>query len=659
MSVEKLKKIEIVALNRTREKLLDILQGQGSVHIISISDSFSEFPALTHRKDSSLLSENTGLLGQIDYSLNYLKRFSTLKKGILESLKETPMKVSKGDIQSLLSDFNLEDKIKTYQKMEKNINALDTERLELNGKLKDLSPWQALDVPLKYVIEGSKFLDFCPFLVPIEQIESFKKSFEPISSFAELYQIQDMEIRRSFIIAALKSKRSKVEELLHSFEIVPATLPSIDETPAKIDRKIRERIDEIKVEKIALENEGKRLLADLDKLRVLYDYYYNNEAKAEVQKRFGFTEQAFVITGWIKETDINELIQNLNQLESEIDIEILEPGKVEALPVVLKNNKFSSPFELITKLYDLPHYQELDPTPILAPFFFLFFGLCLTDLGYGLILVLVSLWGLKKLYLKGGSKKLLQLFFLCGISTIFCGLLAGSWFGDLIDYLPGWLFFLKNIKNSVAILDPIKDPLKFLILSLTLGFIQVITGIFVQIYKDMKANDFYSAFLRRLPWVILLSSLILLVVTKAPGANKIFKCISILSATTICLFEGKSEKNIFKRIGTGLLALYGTVGYYADMLSYCRLLALGLATAVIANVVNQMATISRGIPYVGIIFMILIFIGGHIFNLLINLLGAFVHTSRLQFVEFFTKFFEGGGKAFIPFARNNRYTYIE
>jgi V/A-type H+-transporting ATPase subunit I len=276
-------------------------------------------------------------------------------------------------------------------------------------------------------------------------------------------------------------------------------------------------------------------------------------------------------------------------------------------------------------------------------------------------MAVVTYWGLKRFYLKKSGRDLLQLFFLCGISTIICGALAGSWFGDIINYLPEWFGFLKKIRDSLALIDPIKDPLKFLILALGLGYIQVVTGIFVQMYKEIKAKDFFGAFLIRLPWVIFLTSLILFVVVKGKNqsATILFKWMALSSALIICLCEARKENNILKRFGTGLIALYGTVGYYADMLSYCRLLALGLATAVIANVVNQMAILSKGIPYIGFILMVLILVGGHLFNLIINSLGGFVHTSRLQFVEFFTKFFEGGGKPFIPFSQENKYTLIE
>lgn len=661
MSVEKLKKIEFVALRQIKDELLEILQHQGVVHISSISDVIpGKLPDVTPAELSSE-SEHTGRTGQIEYALNYLARFDTSKKGFLSSLTEEPIKVSREEINSILTDFNLEGIIETCQETDKTAQALNTEEQEINSSLKELYNWQELDIPLKTIIEGTKFVDFYTILLLPDKIGLLKKGLESSCSAFAINEIQDIELYKSFLVSAFKSERTQVEELINNCEAQTVSLPSSEKTPAQLISKYKDRIEEIKKERIAMFAKGENLLKNVNKLKILFDYYKNQGSKQEVQNRFGFTNQTVIVTGWVKEKDLNKLNKGIEHLKGQLDIEIFEPRKDEIPPVALANNRFVSPFILVTKLYDLPHYRELDPTPILAPFFFLFFGLCLTDLGYGLIIALICLWGLKRLNVKESGKTLLRLFFLCGISTLICGALAGSWFGDIVNYLPGWLGFLRKINLSLAIIDPIKDPLKFLILSLTLGYIQVVTGILVQMYKDIKANDYYTAFLVRVPWVGLLSGLILFVVIKNKNIQLagIFKWLSLLSALVICLCEGKNENNIFKRVGTGFIALYGIVGYYADMLSYCRLLALGLATAVIATVVNQMAVLSRGIPYIGIVFMLGILLVGHLFNLLINSLGAFVHTSRLQFVEFFTKFFEGGGKPFLPFERQNRYTSID
>ncbi|MGA1790339.1 MAG: V-type ATP synthase subunit I [bacterium] len=664
MSVETIKKIEIIALTRIKAELLDILQHHGILHITNITDVLSEASPFTEPSDLTASSEDAGLLGQIEYVINYLKRFDTDQKGFLESLKAGPIKISSNEIQSLLSEFDLEDIIRRCKEIDQTAQNLETEKHSLKGKLLDLENWADLDMPLKDLSEGTKFLDFYPLLISSDQVDLFKDALESACSSVAIYEIQDMRTYKSILVMALKADSAHVEEEITHYEAQVVSLPSSDQTAEQLNKHYKNRLAEIEEEKFVLDEKGESLLSEMDKLKILFDHFQNKKLKREINGRFAFTDQTFIITGWIRERDMVALKQGISHLNEAVDMEILDPEKDETPPVALTNNRFSSSFELVTKLYDLPHYRELDPTPVLAPFFFLFFGICLTDLGYGLLLAGVAFWGLKRLYLDEGKRKLLQLFFLCGISTIICGALAGSWFGDIFNYLPAWLGFLRSTREALTVIDPIKEPLIFLIIALALGFIQVITGICVQMYKDIKANDHYAAFLLRIPWVVLLTSLILLIVLKSINdlpayLIQVVKWFAIVSTIIICLCEGRRENNIFKRLGTGLIALYGIVGYYADMLSYCRLLALGLATAVIANVVNQMAILSKGIPYVGIVFMAVILVGGHIFNLIINCLGAFVHTSRLQFVEFFTKFFEGGGKPFIPFSRQNKYSYVE
>ncbi|MGA1845240.1 MAG: V-type ATP synthase subunit I [bacterium] len=659
MSVEKLKKIEIVALKRIKQELLEVLQHQGKVHISGITDDLPDTTAVIPAEGDVAESDDAGWLGQIHYAINYLNKFDPLPKGFLESLAEPPLTISRQGIQDLLSNFDLDATIQEAKELDRTAQALEAEKRELIVKIEEFSSWDTLDAPMKDIVEGTKYLDFYPLLIHTEQQEPFQRALESVCTGVHIEEIGDMPPFKAIFLMTFKTDREKVEAAMGVHDARHVSLPALDETPEEFVRHCRERLAAIDTEQASIVEQGEGLFEKIDTLKILSDHFQNQQLKREIQSRFAFTEQTVSISGWVRERDLDGLKQTLDQFKDAVDLDIIDPTPDETPPVALANNRFSSPFELVTKLYDLPHYRELDPTPVLAPFFFLFFGICLTDLGYGLVLAGIMYWGLKTFYLDKGKRQLLQLFLLCGVSTIICGALTGGWFGDIFNYLPAWLGFLRTMRDSITLLDPLKDPLTFLIIALGLGFVQVLTGIGVRMYKDLQAGDYYAALLQRLPWMTFLSSLILFMVIKAGSGHLIAKWTAIVSAGTICLCEGRSETNIFRRLGTGLLALYGTVGYYADMLSYCRLLALGLATAVIANVVNQMAILSRGIPYIGIVFMVLVLIGGHIFNLLINLLGAFVHTSRLQFVEFFTKFFEGGGKAFIPFERQNRYSYIE
>jgi V/A-type H+-transporting ATPase subunit I len=302
----------------------------------------------------------------------------------------------------------------------------------------------------------------------------------------------------------------------------------------------------------------------------------------------------------------------------------------------LENPQIGKPFEIITKLYGLPQRGTLDPTLYLAPFFFLFVGLTVSEAGYGLLVALLSFLYLKFAKPKGGLRQFLTLMGILGVATVILGTLVGGWFGFPI--------------RQLMILDPLEDPVSFLILSLALGFIQVWFGTLINMISGIKSKDYLQAIFVQGGWLVLLPSLVLYALLK----QSFWGILALVGAAGIVLFASPSRNPLARFFG-GLYSLYDISRYLADVLSYSRLLALGLATSVIAMVVNTLCQTALEIPWVGWLFAALIFVGGHLFNLGISFLGGFVHSMRLQFVEFFSKFFKSGGKPFKPFALEGKY----
>jgi len=307
------------------------------------------------------------------------------------------------------------------------------------------------------------------------------------------------------------------------------------------------------------------------------------------------------------------------------------------MPVILDNPEVIKPFEVVTTLYGLPRPGGIDPTSYLAPFFFVFVGLCISEAGYGLVMALLSLLYLKKAEPKGGTKLFMTLLLYLGISNMIFGTLFGGWFGFPI--------------KPLVLIDPIADPIPYLILSLALGFIQVMLSTFLSLVKDFREGNKVTAIAVKGGWLLLLPSLLFYFLLKQPPLLGI---LSLVGAAGIVFFSSPS-RNILARFFNGLYALYGITSYFSDTLSYSRILALGLSTGVIAMVVNSLVQIAWGFPIIGWIIGILIFAGGHLFNLAIGLLGGFVHSMRLQFVEFFGRFYEAGGKPFQPVKLVNKY----
>ena len=313
-----------------------------------------------------------------------------------------------------------------------------------------------------------------------------------------------------------------------------------------------------------------------------------------------------------------------------------------------------NPFEFVTTLYGRPAYWERDPTPLLAPFFIVFFGLCVSDGGYGVTLAAVSFFLMKKMQ-PGGGRQLMKLLMMGGISTAVVGAVTGGWFGIDQSIMPEWL-------KSAIVMNPLEEPMKMLNVVFILGIVQVMAGLIIKMVADIQEGRWLDGILDQLLWVFFLALLVPLGYSfilggSVPADVAAFCGKGAMAAGALVVLTGarKNRNPVMKVLG-GVLKLYDIVGYFGDVLSYARLLALGLATGAIAMAINGVAEMASGIPIVGPVAAVVVLIGGHLFNLAVNCLGGFVHSARLQYLEFFSKFFTGGGRAFQPFSVEKRYS---
>jgi V/A-type H+-transporting ATPase subunit I len=409
-----------------------------------------------------------------------------------------------------------------------------------------------------------------------------------------------------------------------------------------------------------------------------YDHLGNIKKQEDADKNLAKRQFTFTLKGWIKHRDILILKEAAAGLFKNLAIFVQEPKKDEEPPVDLENNRLIQPFEFITKIYGFPKYSELDPTPYLAPFFFLYFGFCVSDVGYGFMLALFSFFVLKKFKLGPQGLRFFRLFLFCGISTIIIGALTGSWFGNLFDLLAesNKMFLpLKNFKDALIILDPMREPTKLLGIALSLGIIQVWFGNIVAAVGNIKNKRYLNVVLDQISMLIFLFGLtgLGLIFLRLLGPSRIglFKYAALLGASALLLTQGRAEKGIGAKLFYGAYNLYSAIsGYLSDILSYSRLWALGLVTGVMASTINLISVqfsqiFTSIIPFINkinfirlllsSIVLVLIFVFGHIISFLMNLLGAFVHPVRLQFVEFFSKFFKASGNSFKPFKIQTKY----
>ena len=402
--------------------------------------------------------------------------------------------------------------------------------------------------------------------------------------------------------------------------------------------------------------------------RIIEDALLNEVERCKSLQNFAETQKVYFVEGWMKQQDKTRLKNDLQDFTESVEVLFNDADPNDnTVPVILENPPHLQPFEVITRMFGMPKYSEPDPTSFLAPFFVLFFGLCLTDAGYGILLALLMTWILRTYVLDKGTAQLARLLFYGGLSTVVCGAITGGWLGDILDSLPSALGFVIAAKNALIVIDPLKQPIQFLGIALLLGFIQVCYGIYLKMKHRMSRGETNAALLDEGIWLVFINSVILLLVITASGLRSqnlgqgfflMFLTTGAISGVLRIWYNNREEPNVIKRVLSGILSLYDFVGIFSDILSYSRLLALGLATGVIASVIDMLALMVGGIPAIGFLLGIIIFCFGHIFNLVINTLGSFIHSGRLQFVEFFSKFFEAGGRKYQPFKFESKYFEI-
>lgn len=632
MALAEVEKIQILAHASLKMELLSSLQEEGLIQLEK-----ANFEELDLGTSSPEISQIDYPIHRLSRALDYLSMWE--EKGFVKKLFAQRPQLNRQKREEVLNF----DYISVLEKIEE----IEAEKSELLSEIKFLEREEEFLFPLKNFempIKSLKPTDSTEILLgwfPLSQLEAFEKMAdkEPL-----WYEIINRGKRSVYVVLIyFKMEKTSFEHEFKELKFAPLffTDPILNIAGEKdrvedVIQKIRAEIKKKKKKLETLEKKGLSLFVYREKLMLIYDVLLNEREKISSSRLLGETERVSYLEGWARSSDLRRLKSKLRPFADFIEIYSRPPLPEEDPPVILENPRLARPFEVITKLYSLPQRRSLDPTLALAPFFFLFVGLCVSEAGYGLLVALLSFLYIKYAKPKGALLQFLKLLSLLGVSTVILGTLVGGWFGFPI--------------RRLMILDPLEDPLSFLLLSIILGFIQVWFGTLLNMISRIKNKDYIQAIFAQGGWLLLLPSLTLYLITK----QSLWGIFALFGAAGIVFFASPS-RNPFARFFGGLYKLYDISRYVADVLSYSRLLALGLATSVIAMVVNTLCQTALGIPWIGWLLAALIFIGGHLFNLGISFLGGFVHSMRLQFVEFFSKFFEPGGKPFKAFELESKY----
>ncbi len=406
----------------------------------------------------------------------------------------------------------------------------------------------------------------------------------------------------------------------------------------------------------------------LDDIAVLYDIEATTLNTLREKQKLVTTEQCALLEAWVPADDVERVMRALVKLPCAF--ELTDPSPDEEPPILLKNNAFASNFEWVVGMYAYPKYGTYDPTFIMSIFYFFIFGIMFADVGYGALLVLGGFLLPRLLHMKEGMKRMLNMFGYCGISCILLGLVFGGWFGDLpyaimTNFLgyesveaakaayPIFNGLVVTLGGEPIALNPLENPLAFLVISLAVGAVHLIAGMAVKFVLLCREGKVFDAIFDIGSYWVLFAGFGLLVV----NATAAWITIGV-GALMIVATYGRAQKNIVMKFLMGLKGLYDLINYASDLLSYCRILALGLAAGVVGQVINLLATMGGPTP-AGFILLVLVMLLGHTLNMAINILGSFVHTSRLQYLEFFGKFYEDGGVAFAPALPSDKYSTVE
>ncbi|MBN2058599.1 MAG: V-type ATP synthase subunit I [Candidatus Saganbacteria bacterium] len=652
MSVLETQKIHIVSLQEHKEKILELLQ---HIEVIDIQ-AMDRAPASAGEE-----------LGRLDYDLAeirsavvFLEKLSRKKKGLVESFAPQKELVSLDELERVCRGFDCKALLEQVEAIETRLANLDNLTTELRNDIKLLSPWRKLPLPLDQ-LNNTKHTAVLTGQVKTRHLPDLDRALAIVTNAFQVDIVRrERDISHILIVCLLRDLEA-VRKSLGSTSFEPLCLPEVELTPAEEIARLETLLAENEAEKKEQLDEAVQLAGNLSRLKYMHDMVLDTRVDWEVKQRLADTRYTFIIEGWIRSRDLKKLQADLKQLTPETEIYRIEAAKDEKHPVVLENPRIFSPFELITQMYGTPKYEEFDPSVPLSFFFALFFGICLGDLGYGLALTLVSLYFLKRYRLPLGGIKLFRLLILGGLTSMVVGLLTGSYFGAGPAAIPEFLSPVKHCLLSIQIIDPIRDPLVMLIFTLALGVVQILFGFVMQLTLHVRRGEYVAAALDDGLWLFFLSSLVFLMVTGAASSSLsgLASKLSLSGAAALVLTQGRHKKTLIEKFLSGLLSLYKVSGYMGDTLSYSRLLALGMSSAIIGSVINILAGMVKGVPLLGIVLMIALLIFGHIFNLIISTMSAFVHSTRLQMVEFFSKFYEGGGREFKPYKRQAEYTLIK
>lgn len=643
MAILKMKKLRICGVSEEQTQLIRQLQLLGSVEIgapcaLTDTQGVQVFCAGDGKSADALLRTSA----RLTFALETLKHYETKKGGLFAARPEKT-------IGELFSDEAYAAALDTAQAVLDAQDArsrLAAEKSRLTAVRESFVPWQQLPLPLETL--GTQHTRILLGTVPAQtDLEALRARVFEAADEVQLEQISADQQSLYLLVFVHKCAAEAVGAALREAGFALTTFDGVQGTAAENIRRTDEAI-------AACEQQDAEKLAELtafaeqkSALQLAFDRCTQEISKAQAADRLVHSEKTFCLGGWVPCEDVGKLEALLSGFCCAWELTDPAPEEYPDVPVKLKNNKLTWPLNMVTEMYSLPAYDGVDPNPLMAPFFILFYGIMMADMGYGLLMILASIIITKKSRPKGTSGQMFGLMFSCGISTFLMGALTGGFFGDFLPQLVGIIDPDTTFKALPSLFTPLDDTITILIGAMALGFVQIVTGMAISFVEKIKKGQIMDAIWEELTWWIVFAG----IACMALGVTNIVLYVGL---AMVVVGSGWSAKGFGK-----VTAIFGSVynhvtGYFGDILSYSRLMTLMLAGSVIASVFNTLGAIPGNV-----VFFLLVSVAGNGLNFALNLLSCYVHDLRLQCLEYFGKFYQDGGKPFEPLAINTKYVDIQ
>ncbi|MDR1020210.1 MAG: V-type ATP synthase subunit I [Synergistaceae bacterium] len=670
MAIESMQKARIAIHKSVSDDLVDKFQALGCCQFLPCDQDNADEAATAPLRRR--VREIDDLLADARFVTRFLDPFATEKGGGMSVALGDAPEYTIGQLADMASGDRFANTVKSVRSLEKKLSDVRSGLSRTSGLISQVTPLAGLPYSLDFYNKGTEKVSGTLLSVHMAGVDSLRLACE--KAFGDQFELFALpaEAKSETVAVSVLYPRERADvfqEMLSGLAGTGGRQSARVDVPPHLTRTPEEELSALVLEADGFRSEEAAIAEEITSVanesyslcQCCTDYWNIRKEKLEALVSGEQTEQITVLSFWIPESALGAFKEAISPYDSLVELAYAEPDEGETPPTLLRNKGLAGPMEPLITMYGTPTYGKIDPTAVTAPFFYMFFGICYGDAGYGLLIVAGLLLLMMRKHVTGMLSKFLKVLIIGNIGAVIFGALTFSWFGDSITSFS-FLRYLMPLEK-LKILDPMNDPMTMLAVAMALGFIQIMLGLGLAFVENVRKGDRFAAFADQGGWIVFLCGLVLggLAAGGAIGMPpKAGWVTAAVGAAVLVLTQGRSKPSLFGKAFSGVLSLYNVTAYLGDVLSYSRLLALGLGSAAIGMVVNLLThMVSDAIPVIGFVFGLLIFVIGHVFGMAINILGAFIHSLRLQYVEFFGKFFEPSGEEFSPLGISTQYVRVK